>query len=87
MKRLFISKRGYIGLAPASAKVGDVIGVLYGSRVPHILRRLHDEGVKAKTGEFRCTLVGDAYVHGLMRGEAANLRAADPSLEYLFVIH
>lgn len=38
----------------------DVTCLLYGTNVPFVLRKV-DRG--------RCTIVGEAYVHGLMDGE------------------
>ncbi|KAH5145758.1 hypothetical protein HBH70_044370 [Parastagonospora nodorum] len=53
------TKRGSIGLIPANANVGDVVAVFTGGHVPIILR--------PQTGYY--TVVGDAYVHGIMDGE------------------
>lgn len=50
------TQRGSIGLAPSNANVGDVVAVFTGGRVPIILR--------PQTGYY--TVVGDAYVHGIM---------------------
>jgi hypothetical protein len=60
-RRFMISSNNYIGLAPNEAQVGDEIFVLAGSSVPFILR---PEG-----GHH--LVVGEAYVHGLMDGEAS----------------
>ncbi|KAE9368056.1 HET-domain-containing protein [Stipitochalara longipes BDJ] len=62
--RPFISKKGYIGLAPASAIPGDIVCVIFGAIVPYILRRVSDKGFE---------LVGEAYVHGIMDGEAIEI--------------
>ncbi|KAH6709582.1 heterokaryon incompatibility protein-domain-containing protein [Leptodontidium sp. MPI-SDFR-AT-0119] len=62
-RRFFITGNGYIGLAPIRANIGDKLCVLYGCSVPLVLREEH--GVVG--------LVGEAYVHGLMRGEAVAL--------------
>lgn len=37
-RRLFASKKGYIGLAPMSAEAGDWIAFLPGSAVPFCIR-------------------------------------------------
>ncbi|KAI0861412.1 HET-domain-containing protein [Xylaria cubensis] len=60
-RRFFLSEKGYIGLAPDNVNEGDMICVLAGGRLPLILR-------DASTTSKR--LVGDAYVHGIMDGEA-----------------
>ncbi|KAI1170176.1 HET-domain-containing protein [Nemania sp. FL0916] len=66
-RRLFLSKRGYLGLAPGNAKVGDEIWVLDGGRLPLILRPSAKELHEEPDPEY--SLVGDAYVHGIMDGE------------------
>ncbi|KAK5652642.1 hypothetical protein OQA88_10235 [Cercophora sp. LCS_1] len=60
-RRLLVSKRGYIGLAPWSTEVGDVIVVLHGGRTPFLLRPGSEPGVY----EF----VGECFVYGIMGGE------------------
>ncbi|KAK3207209.1 hypothetical protein GRF29_103g218942 [Pseudopithomyces chartarum] len=59
-RRFFISKDGYFGLAPSSAREGDLVAVIYGAKVPLVLRR--------NGSAFE--VVGESYVHGLMQGEA-----------------
>jgi hypothetical protein len=59
----FISPEGYVGLAHCRAQHSDQICILPGASVPFILRR---------EGEHYL-LVGEAYVHGLMKGEAIEL--------------
>ncbi|KXH32915.1 hypothetical protein CSIM01_07542 [Colletotrichum simmondsii] len=59
-RRLFVTDQGLIGLAKLSAPVGDEVWVLAGGRVPYVMRPVED------TKKF--SLVGDAYVHGLMDG-------------------
>lgn len=61
-RALFVTKKGYIGLAPWNAREGDEIAVLNGGRTPHLLRRTE------VNGQF--TLVGETYVYGIMAGEA-----------------
>lgn len=57
-----LTRQGYIGSVPKNSRVNDEVCILHGGRVPFILRRL-DPG-------SRSSFVGDAYVHGIMRGEA-----------------
>ncbi|KAK6713535.1 hypothetical protein SNK04_004500 [Fusarium graminearum] len=75
-RRFFVSKNGYIGLAPPDTQVGDMICVFAGGKIPFIIRNL-EKGKEPSndTGEFEleCSLVGDAYVHGLMDGEAVQM--------------
>jgi hypothetical protein len=67
MRRLLVSDNDrWLGLAPMDAQVGDKIVLLGGGKVPYIVR--------PKDGaEIGCyELIGDAYVHGIMDGEAWN---------------
>ena len=59
-KRLFTTRRGFIGLAPSRTAPEDIVCILKGSTVPFILRQ---------AGE-RYVLVGECYCHGIMYGEA-----------------
>ena len=60
-KRLLFTHEGYIGMAPHSSSKGDKVCLLLGCRVPVVLRERR---------EGRYELVGEAYVHGVMKGEA-----------------
>lgn len=64
-RTLILSKDGYVGLAPSLTAVGDLICVLHGCHAPVILR--------AAENSVHHTLIGDAYVHGLMDGEVLQL--------------
>lgn len=59
-RRFFTTEDGYFGLGPVTARVGDLIYLLLGGEMPFIVRRDTND---------RMTLVGAAYVHGLMQGE------------------
>ncbi|KAK5651615.1 hypothetical protein OQA88_11888 [Cercophora sp. LCS_1] len=59
-RRLVRTTNGYIGLAPASTRVGDKISLIKGASVPFIVRQ------KGNKWE----LVGECYIHGVMSGEA-----------------
>jgi hypothetical protein len=69
--RLFISATGYVGLCPSETRKGDAIFVPYGGHVPYIIRPKREERQtqQAVSEEQRWTLVGEAYVHGIMHGE------------------
>ena len=60
---LVTTKKNLIGVSLVETQEGDQIFVLPGGRVPMILRPV-DEG--------KYELVGDAYIHGIMHGEAYN---------------
>jgi hypothetical protein len=60
-RRPFISMEGQPGIGPAHTQNGDVICIFLGGDIPFIIR---DNG----DGSYR--LIGEAYVHGVMAGEA-----------------
>ncbi|KAH7216183.1 hypothetical protein DER44DRAFT_857116 [Fusarium oxysporum] len=60
-RSLFITYRGYMGLAPWNAQIGDKVAILRGGETPFILRNVKG------TEDF--SLVGEAFVYGLMAGE------------------
>jgi hypothetical protein len=59
-RRGAVTRGGSIDLVPINARVGDVVAVFTGGRVPIILR--------PEAGHFN--VVGDADVYGIMDGEA-----------------
>jgi hypothetical protein len=62
-RRLFTTTAGFVGLSPQDAKAGDLVVILFGGHVTYILR----ESVSNRNSTY--TLVGDAFVHGIMYGE------------------
>ncbi|KAJ8112922.1 hypothetical protein OPT61_g4827 [Boeremia exigua] len=67
--RLIVGEKGYIGWGPMETQVGDMVTVLKGAEMPLILRRTASPSQNEQ--EIDCTLVGEAYVHGLMHGQAS----------------
>lgn len=59
-RRLILTQKKYLGLAPEHVVPGDVVTILMGAQLPIILRRV----------DSHCILIGEAYVHGIMDGEA-----------------
>jgi Heterokaryon incompatibility protein (HET) len=59
-RRFFVTKGGYMGVGPETMKQGDIIAVLFGGRVPFVLRPVN--------GHYR--FLGDGFVDGIMTGEA-----------------
>ena len=53
------TRKGYIGLASQFVDLGDKVGLFQGSKVPLIIR----------LQEPYWQLLGEAYIHGMMRGE------------------
>lgn len=64
----FITKLGYIGIGPPQTQPGDQIWVFHGGNVPFMMRKFANQ----EGDDSQLTLVGDAYVHGIMDGEALN---------------
>ena len=63
-QRLFTTDNGYAGLGPVLMQEGDVLCLMYGLRVPCLVR-------KRSMGGFE--YVGECYVYGLMHGEALSM--------------
>jgi hypothetical protein len=59
-RRLFTTPQKWLGLGPESLKQDDEVWLLKYADVPFILR---------PHGESQYTLIGEAYVHGIMHGE------------------
>jgi len=62
-RAFFTATEGYIGLAPSSARPGDVICIILGCESPLCLR-------PSPTSPTHFQVVGECYVWGLMDGEA-----------------
>ena len=60
-RRVARTGKGHLALVASEAPVGDSIGVSKGGKVPLIIRPV---------GVNSWELLGDAYVHGIMKGEA-----------------
>jgi hypothetical protein len=68
------TKKGYYVLGPKVMKEGDVVCVLYGGKMPFVLR---------PWGHY-FLLVGECYVHGLMNGEAMDMLERKDLAEEVF---
>ena len=62
-RSFFVTSGGRIGIGPGDMRGADKVGVFFFCPTPYILRE--EEG--------RTLFVGEAYVHGLMHGEALSL--------------
>lgn len=58
---------GYIGIAPATTRAGDVISILFGCHKPLVLRPV--KGTDDGALDQKYLVVGSCYIHGLMNGE------------------
>ena len=54
----------YVGMVPITAQVDDHVIMIPGARVPYLVRP-----VPGTSDPVRCHLVGECYVHGIMKGE------------------
>ncbi|KAL8662692.1 MAG: hypothetical protein Q9202_004476 [Teloschistes flavicans] len=63
--RLFRTHHSLLGMGPGSVTEGDEIWLLKGANVPMVLRPNPENG--------RYQLIGPAYVHGIMHGEALEM--------------
>ncbi|KAH6662018.1 hypothetical protein B0J14DRAFT_496506 [Halenospora varia] len=59
-RRLMVSRKGYLGQVPFNSQAGDLICILFGCSVPVIIRKVKNHHI----------LIGEAYVRGIMDGEA-----------------
>lgn len=66
-RKLFISRKGYLGMAPEDAQEGDEIWVLTGGRVPFVSRSSYENEGKDPRSAY--SFVGDSYVHRIMDAE------------------
>jgi hypothetical protein len=60
-RRLFVTQEGYFGCGAQTLAVDDEVWILGGADTPMVLRKLPSGGYR---------LIGEAYVHGVMHGEA-----------------
>lgn len=64
---LFSTPSGQLGFGTSTLQKDDVLCVFDGARTPHILRR-----TLGTNGDVY-SLIGEAYVHGMMNGEVEDL--------------
>ena len=61
-RRLLLASGIYLGLGPRETEPGDLVFIILGADTPYILRRSGQDQT--------LQLVGEAYIHGVMDGEA-----------------
>ncbi|KAM0718420.1 hypothetical protein Q7P37_005490 [Cladosporium fusiforme] len=77
-RSFFITDDGHWGMGPWVTQVGDEVMIVQGSRVPFVLRCAQEhgggtcsvQGQETQKTDLLYRIVGEAYVHGVMRGEA-----------------
>jgi hypothetical protein len=73
-RRPLLASGGYLGIGPRETEQGDLVFILLGADTPYILRRhSQDETLQ---------LIGEAYVHGVMDGEAME---GSPAIETIAI--
>ncbi|KAK8022394.1 hypothetical protein PG993_013161 [Apiospora rasikravindrae] len=77
-RKPFVTGQGYIGLGSKAMQEDDIVCVVFGCMVPFIFR---------KSSDSRYRLVGECYVHGIMKGEIPEAWEAGRMAEEEFVIH
>ena len=75
-RSFFVTGNGFIGLAPAEAKEGDEILLLFGGRSPYVARKL-------SSGRYR--FIGACFPLGVMFGEAIKGYTEDQVTDFVFV--
>ena len=70
-RRFAVTDTGYVCLVPACTEIGDAVAILSGNPTPFTIR-MQEGSDKDITGleRVRGRLVGDTYMHGVMRGES-----------------
>lgn len=74
-RRLVVTDRGYVGMAPSHAERGDVICVILGFSVPVVLRRRDSTNKAGEAKQLKKSwtetyeFIGECYLHGFMDGE------------------
>jgi hypothetical protein len=75
-RQLFVTSEGNMGLGPLSMRADDMVVVLRGGILPFVLRKIGES----------YQLIGPAYLHGIMDGEAVETSKARNEPEMLFML-
>ncbi|KAF1840379.1 HET-domain-containing protein [Cucurbitaria berberidis CBS 394.84] len=71
----------YLALVPSICKLGDAVVLVQGVKEPLILRPKGEGSVQVENGKDKTVrtweLIGDSYVHGVMKGEAWEMRKGE----------
>jgi hypothetical protein len=78
LRRIFRTRRGYLGLGPACMREGDLVVVLDGGQVPYILRPLADS---------KYAFMGECFVYAIRNREAYNMIGKDGVKRRTFELH
>lgn len=72
-RRFCVTKGGYVGLVPPLTKVDDVVCLFLGCETPFLIRPVNVATVGIVSTRRRAFLVGECYMHGMMKGEMMTL--------------
>jgi len=78
-RRYFNTEQGYIGIAPADTKPGDVVCIFFSGPTPFIIRQ--SQLVPSYT------FLGECYVYGLMNSEALDMMEQGTLQSETFELH
>jgi hypothetical protein len=96
-RKIFGTRRGRVGLGPAALEAGDKICVFSGADVLYVLRSTGDEnskhgkklqnvqGKQPSSTQETFSLIGQAYIRGLMYGEAFTAESRGPDCKLVIV--
>jgi len=68
-RKFCITRSGYFGTVPKETQLGDALHIFCAASTPLVLRKGTVEVRGKKKAAYR--IVGDAYVHGVMEGQAS----------------
>ncbi|KAI2628753.1 heterokaryon incompatibility protein-domain-containing protein [Hypoxylon sp. NC1633] len=74
-RRFFITTGKLMGIGPETMENGDIVVILFGGKVPYVVRQLN---------QARYLFIGECYIPGLMAGEAVGLWKANGRKTELF---
>jgi hypothetical protein len=75
-RQFAVTEKGFMGLVPLGAQVGDAVCIFHGAETPFLLRKVPNLGGEISTlhsQHARWELVGQVYAHGLMYGKGMGL--------------
>jgi hypothetical protein len=80
-RKFFVTRQGRFGIGPAALKKGHICATVFGARLPFALAR------SGSPEESSFLLLGEVYLHGMMRGEAVKMwKCRDLSTEEISLI-
>lgn len=76
-RRFFVTTEGRIGIGPDTMKEGDIVTILFGGKIPYVLR----------LSGTRYRFIGECYVPGLMSGESVHQWRAGNQTRAVFELY